>query len=122
MLGVRQVDVDQNLDICLAGPVQTPLNKNLDVSETDIFAGGRIVGQFSEKWHYKLRADYAGGGTEGTINVLGAVGYSFGKTGLFSIDLGYRYLGIELKKESGGSTTEADLTMSGPLIGFIFQF
>jgi hypothetical protein len=122
VLGVRQVDVDQSLDIVLPGPGATPINRNLDVSETDIFAGARLIGLFSEKWHYKLRADYGGGGTEGTLNALAAVGYAFGKTGLFSIDVGYRYLSIELKNESNGTVTETDLTLSGPLVGFIFTF
>ena len=120
--GVREVDLDQALDIVLPGPGATPINKNLDVSETDIIAGARVVGRFNKKWGYKLRADYGGGGTEGTVNALASIGYTFGKTDLFSIDLGYRYLSIELKNESNGSSYGSDLTMSGPIIGFIFTF
>ena len=122
IFGVRQVDMELNLDIVLPGPVATPLNRIIDVSETDIFLGGRVVGGFNEKWHYKIRADYGGGGTEGTLNAMAAVGYAFGKTGLFSLDIGYRYLSIELKTESNGSDVETDMAMSGPLVGFIFSF
>lgn len=106
----------------LPGPGATPLNRNIDVSETDVFAGVRIVGQLNEKWHYRVRADYGSGGTEGTFNTLATVGYTFGKTGLFSLDLGYRYLSMELKDESNGTVTESDITMSGPLVGFVFSF
>ena len=120
--GVRLVDVAQNLDIVLPAPAATPVNKLIDAAETDIFVGARLVGKFTEKWHYKLRADIAGGGTEGTINGLAAVGYTFGQSGLFSLDLGYRYMNIELKSENANGTIESELTMSGPVVGFIFSF
>jgi len=122
LLGARQVDMELNLAIVLPGPGATPIDRKIDVSETDVFFGGRIVGRFNPKWHYKIRADYGGGGTEGTFNTLAAVGYNFGKTDLFSIDLGYRYLSIKLENESNGSITEIKQTMSGPLLGFIFTF
>ena len=120
--GIRLVDVAQDIDIVLPGPGATPVNKQIDAAETDIFVGARLVGKFTEKWHYKLRADIAGGGTEGTINGLAAVGYTFGQSGLFSLDLGYRYMNIELKGENSAGTTESDITMSGPVLGFIFNF
>jgi hypothetical protein len=119
--GVRLIDVNQSFDLVLPAP-GGPVSETIDESETDVFVGGRLVGKFSEKWHYKLRADYAGGGTEGTINGLAALGYSFGQTGLFSLDLGYRYLNIELKNEDAGDTVETEITMSGPVLGFIFTF
>jgi hypothetical protein len=119
--GVRLIDVNQNINIVLPGPGATPIDKIIDAAETDIFVGARLSGKFTEKWHYKLRADYAGGGTEGTINGLAAVGYTFGK-GLFSLDLGYRYMNIELKNEDADGTIESEITMSGPVLGFIFTF
>ena len=122
VLGARLVDVDQNLDLILPGPAATPVNLSIAVSETDVFFGGRLVGKFTDKWHYKARADIGGGGTDGTFNILGAVGYTFGQTGLFSLDLGYRYMTIELKNDQNGTRTETDITMSGPLLGFIFNF
>jgi hypothetical protein len=120
--GVRVVDVTQSFDLELPGPIGGPVSETIDGSETDIFVGGRLVGKFSEKWHYKLRADYAGGGTEGTINGLASVGYSFGQSGLFSLDLGYRYMNIEVKNEDTGDTVVIENTMSGPVLGFIFTF
>ena len=122
LLGARLVDVDQNLDLILPGPAATPLNLSIAVSETDVFFGGRLVGKFTDKWHYKARADIGGGGTDGTFNILGAVGYTFGQTGLFSLDLGYRYMTIELENDQNGTRTETEITMSGPVLGFIFNF
>ncbi len=122
LLGARLVDVDQNLDLILPGPLATPVNLSISISETDVFFGGRVVGKFTDKWHYKARTDIGGGGTDGTFNILGAVGYTFGQTGLFSLDLGYRYMTIKLKNDQNGTRTETDITMSGPLLGFIFNF
>jgi hypothetical protein len=122
LLAARLVDVDQNLDLILPGPAATPVNLAIAISETDVVLGARLIGKFTEKWHYKVRADVAGGGTDGTFNVLGAVGYTFGQTGLFSLDLGYRYMKIELENNQNGTSIETDITMSGPLLGFIFKF
>jgi hypothetical protein len=120
--GLRQVDMTTTINILLPGPGGMPVGGKIDISETDIFVGARLIGEFSEKWHYKLRADIAGGGTEGTINGLAAVGYTFGQTGLFSLDLGYRYMNIELKDGDADTTIKTEITMSGPILGFIFNF
>ena len=122
LLGARVVDVDQNINLILPGPGMTPVDLSNTVSESDAFLGGRLVGKFSDKWHYKVRADIGGGGTNGTFNIFGAVGYTFGQTGLFSLDFGYRYLTIKLKNSQDGTSTDTDITLSGPLFGFIFRF
>lgn len=122
LLAARLVDVDQNLDLILPGPAATPVNLSIAISETDAVLGARLVGKFTEKWHYKVRADVGGGGTDGTFNALGAVGYTFGQTGLFSLDLGYRYMTIKLKNDRDGTRSETDITMSGPVLGFVFNF
>ena len=74
------------------------------------------------KWCYGARADIGGGGTDGTFNALAAIGYTFGETGLFSLDLGYRYMTIKLENNQDGTNIESEITMSGPLLGFIFNF
>ncbi len=122
LLGARVVDVDQNINLILPGPGMTPVNRSNAVSESDAFIGGRFSGNFADKWHYKARADIGGGGTSGTFNIFGSVGYTFGQTGLFSFDLGYRYMTIKIEDSQDGTSTETDITLSGPLLGFIFIF
>ena len=122
LLAARLVDVEQNLDVILPGPAATPVNLSLAISETDVVLGARLIGKFTEKWHYKVRADVGGGGTDGTFNALGAVGYTFGQTGLFSLDLGYRYMTIKLENNLDGTLIKTDITMSGPVLGFVFNF
>lgn len=122
ILGARVVNVDMNINLTLPDPGMTPVHLPTVISETDAYIGGRLVGNFSNKWHYKIRADIGGGGTDGAINAFGAVGYSFGQTGLFSLDLGYRYMTIKLKNSEDGVSTETEIALSGPLLGFIFTF
>ena len=122
LLGVRLVDIDQKLDLILPDPGATQASAAITVSETDVFLGGRLVGKFNDKWHYEARADIGGGGTDGTVNALAAIGYTFGETGLFSLDLGYRYMTIKLENNQDGTNIESEITMSGPLLGFIFNF
>lgn len=129
IFGVRLVDVDQLFILTPAGaggPGDGSLEAGLDFSATDGFIGGRVLGMFNERWGYNLRADIGGGGTDGVFNLFGAISYTFGQTGLFSLDLGYRYMTIELSGSIGDGTddspAEADITMSGPVLGFIFNF
>jgi hypothetical protein len=121
ILGARQVEVDQSLSITLPDPSGTVIDMPVDHSGTDVMVGGRVIGKFTEKWGYKIRADYSGGGTEGIVQAFAAVGYTFGQ-GLFTLDLGYRYMNIQLRDDEGGTKTETDLTMDGPMLGFIFNF
>jgi hypothetical protein len=122
LLGARIIVADQTLEIMPPGPASTLITRNLDVSETDVLLGGRLLGKFNDKWGYNLRADVSRGGSDGTFNALAAAEYSFGETGLFSLNFGYRYMSIELKKESGGVTTDTELSLSGPFVGFVFRF
>lgn len=126
LLGARQVDMDQTLALTIQGPGGGGGDVDsvpVDVSETDVFGGARIVGMFNERWGYKARADYGTGGTDGTVNALATVGYTFGETGLFTLDVGYRYMKIKLSDDrSEFVSTDTEITASGPLVGFIFTF
>ena len=122
LVGIRFVELDTALDITLPGPL-APLNLGVDVSEIDFMLGGRLVGQFADRWRYRLRADYAGGGTDGTINALATIGYTFGETDLFTLEGGYRHLSMDITNSvDGGGQAKLDLTLSGPLVGFVFRF
>ena len=122
LFGARVVDVDLNTNLILPDSDMTPVSLSSEVSKSDAFFGGRLVGGFSDKWRYTVRADMSAGGTNGTFNIFGTVGYTFGQTGLFSLDFGYRHMAIKLKDSQDGTNTETDITLSGPLLGFIFTF
>ena len=123
MVGARIIDADIAVNGTLPNPGMTPFDVSHGPSETDMMIGGRLSGNFTPKWHWRLKGDFSFGGTEGTINGLASVGYAFGQTGLFSLDLGYRYLNVELTGSTpGGGTTDTEILMSGPVLGVIFNF
>ena len=123
LFGVRVVDVDSRASVTLPGPGAGQVDIATGPSETDVLIGGRLSGEFAPRWHWALRGDFSFAGTEGTVNALAAAGYTFGESGLFSLDLGYRYMSIELDGTSkNGGNTEVDVTLSGPVLGFVFKF
>jgi len=122
--GARQLEIDApfTLTVPPAVPGPFPLEGKLDISETDFLLGGRLLGYFNERWGYNLRADYSAGGTDGVLNAHALIAYTFGQTGLFTLTGGYRYLTIELEDDADSLKSQTDLAMSGPLIGFVFNF
>lgn len=123
IFGARQIEMDLDINVTLPGPGGGQPSLGTDNSETDIFAGFRFIGKFNDRWGYKARADYGAGGTEGALNFLATIGYTFGQSGLFTLDVGYRYFTVELEKSlADNATANTDITMSGPVVGFIFKF
>ena len=123
LAGVRYIDVDIDLDLVLPGPAMREVDISTGPSETDLMLGARLIGRFADRWHWGLRGDYSFGGTEGTYNGLASVGYTFGESRLFTLTAGYRYMSIDIDGTTQrGNPAEADITMSGPLLGFIFNF
>ena len=121
--GIRYVDIENNIAITLPGPVGTTLTRNIDATEVDLLIGARAIGKLSDRWRYRLHADYSNFGTDGTLNLAAALGYSFGQTGLFSLDVGYRHLAMELSENLDlGASSKSDIVFSGPIVGFVFSF
>ena len=96
LAGARVIDMDIAANIVLPGPGMTQVDISTGPSETDVMIGGRLTGQFNPRWHWLLRGDFSFGGTEGTYNGIASVGYTFGQSKLFSLDLGYRYMRLEI--------------------------
>jgi len=121
--GLRYVDMDIETIIGLPGPQQGQVDIQAGPSETDMMLGARAMGNFNERWHWGVRGDVSYLGTDGTFNALAAVGYTFGQSGLFSLDLGYRYMTIKLDGSTDrGAPISSKVTMSGPVLGFAFNF
>jgi len=101
-----------------------PINTKVESSPalTDGFIGLRYTGMFSERWGYGIRGDIATGGTEQTLNGIIGFSYHFGKSGRYSLRLGYRYMAMEIEEEENGAKIETDMTMSGVYAGFVFQW
>lgn len=123
LVGIRIIEIDVAANLTLPGPGMNELDVNAGPSETDAMLGGRLTGEFSKRWTWLLRADMSFGGSDGTTNAIGAIGYRFGESGTFALDFGYRYMSMGFRnRASSGGYIETDLTLSGPVVGFIFNF
>lgn len=121
--GIRYIDVSVDALLTLPGPAMTAVDISTGPSETDVMLGARLISRFAERWHWAVRGDLSFGGSEGTYNGLATVGYTFGESGLFTVTAGYRYLSIEIDGSNPrGASTAADVAISGPLLGFVFNF
>jgi hypothetical protein len=126
-LGARLIDIDLALDGALIGTGPGGADEEFDAglapSETDLLLGARVSGMFNERWHWKLLADFSTGGSDGTFNTMGAVGYTFGQNGLFSLDAGYRYHHVKMSDQlEANIPSDIEIEFSGPIVGFIFAF
>ena len=123
LAGVRYIDLDIAADLTLPGPAMTPVNIRTGPSETDLMLGARIIRKFADRWHWALRGDTSFGGTEGTYNGLATMGYTFGQSRLFTLTAGYRYTAIDMDGSTQrGNPTQADIKLSGPILGLVFNF
>lgn len=122
--GLRYLKVDQQMKIKgdLELPIEPSPSVRLDESFTDFMIGLRYLGNFSENWFYSLRGDWAGGGSEGTWNLVGSVGWRFPGWESGSLMLGYRYMDMELEDKAQGTRVNLDMTMNGPYLGLGIAF
>ena len=122
LLGVRNIDVDQQ--VLLTPDTSNAVTERIDsnASYNDVYAGARVVWLMGESWPLTLRADVGGGDTEGTVNFVGTVSYMFPIRYHIGATLGYRYTKLKLQNTSGGDVVDSELTLSGPLLGFVFKF
>ena len=123
LAGVRYIDIDVDALLSLPGPSMTVVDIATGPSETDLMLGARITGNLAERWHWMLKGDFSFGGTKGTHNGLASMGYTFGESRLFTLTAGYRYASIDIEGVTQrGSPARTDITMSGPILGFMFNF
>ena len=122
LLGVRYISMDQGFDIAVPAPLEVQTTVESSSSLTDAFVGLRYSGRLTKKWGYQIRGDVGAGGTDLTLNGIAAFTYQFGKTGKYSLGLGYRYMNIEIEEKKEGVTTKTDLTMSGAFAGFMITW
>ena len=119
LFGVRNINVDKTLLLTPSGGGPTR-RFDSDPRFTDVFAGARYLHRFDGNWDLTLRGDLSFGDSEGTVNLLASVGYRFNKT--FALNLGYRHLDIEFEENISGEVKTTDITLSGPMLGFLFRF
>jgi hypothetical protein len=109
----------QDIDIKLN---DSSLPPSTDQDWTDFFAGARYSTALGQKWTLNLRGDYAvaGDSESGSWNGIVMFNRRFGET--MALNLGYRYFANEYKTGSGADRYLWDVKISGPIVGYTWQF
>ena len=119
LAGVRYT----RLALGLAGPLGT-----IDVDGTrdwfDLFIGGRVAGDLSDRWGYWVRGDIGGFGigssSDFTWNLILGLNYDMGSQ--WDLELGWRWLDYSYDDGSGADRFEYDVLSSGPFTGITYSF
>jgi len=108
-------DIDVQLNNIDSGP-------EVDEDWADFFAGVRYSRELGQKWTLSLRGDYAvaGDSESGSWNGIAFFNRRFGET--MALNLGYRYFTNEYKTGNGQSRYLWDMQMTGPVVGYTWQF
>jgi hypothetical protein len=107
------------LDVSLGFPNQKVSNS---AGVIDPMIGGRLTYHITDTVALWFRGDAAGfgAGTELTVNLIAGLEWRFHPRA--SALVGWRYMDIDLEKDSGSSTLNAEIEMNGPFLGLNVLF
>lgn len=117
--GIRYQDQEITPQITITPPPPSiPPPTKIDEDWTDFFAGVRWSKTLSNKWFMVLRGDYAfaGDSESGSWNGIVFFNRRFGET--MALNLGYRYFTNEFDSDA----YVWDMNMTGPVVGYTWQF
>lgn len=113
--GVRFYDQDITVTPNMLG------RQKLGDSWSDYILGIRVGAEISDKWSFMSRLDAAvGGDSDSAVYLQATVARHFGENK--HLDLGWRYYDVDYESGTGISRFKWDVTHSGPVIGFTWEF
>jgi hypothetical protein len=115
--GARVIEQRNDLDAVLHHEGTAAAGNSLETTDrfVDGLVGFRYVRELPHNLSYGFAADVSTGGTELTWSAGPALGYTFGDRDQYRVTVGYRRMDIDFETEE---PIEADMSMSGLLIGF----
>jgi hypothetical protein len=97
---------------------------SMDNDWVDLMVGARLGVELNEKWSLGFRTDFAGfgigSGSELTWSASVLAGRAVGQNS--TLYFGYRHRNIDYESGSGRNTLEADIAITGPIIGMSRKF
>ncbi len=94
----------------------------IDVDWTDVFIGGRVTKDIGERWFLTARVDVVafGSDSDDSWNVTAFFNRRIGRN--MALNLGYRYYTVDYQEGSGLSQYAWDVDMTGPVVGYTWEF
>jgi len=121
LFGVRVLQVDPEVELDIPAPFNAQTTLGDDQTFTDAFVGGRYSHAFAKRWDFAIRGDVGTGDTDLTWNAIGTMGVQLGDSGKYSVRFGYRQMEMNFEND-GDVKIDTDITMSGPIAGFVFHW
>ena len=119
LYGARVIEQREELDAWFEyDPTRTASYEGRDTLVDGLF-GVRYVKHWTKRLTSVSRADISTGGTDLTWSAGSALDYALGKTGRYSVSLGYRRMAMDFEDEDGIDT---DMTLSGVFTGLRISF
>lgn len=87
-------------------------------SWVDPLVAARLIAPFGDRWSGMLFGDFGGAGSSNTWQVVATANYALSDS--WTMNAGYRYMSIE--KDLGDAEIPTTISLSGPLIGFTYNF
>jgi len=121
LYGMRVINQRNEIGATLVsgGEASASASYDMDDTFTDALVGLRYGGNLPKDWSYEITADVSTGDTELTWSVAPAIGYTFGAKDQFRVTAGYRHLLVDFETQD---PVDMDMSLSGLLIGFRYQF
>ena len=121
LYGMRVINQRNEIGATLVSGGEVAATAAYDMDDTfkDALIGLRYGGNLPKNWSYEITADVSTGDTELTWSVAPAIGYTFGDQDQFRVTAGYRHMLIDFETQD---PLDMDMSLSGLLIGFRYQF
>jgi hypothetical protein len=124
LFGVRVISADIDIDVTV--PEQPTETVSSSDTLTDGYIGARFIAPLSDHWAMSVRGDIGAGDTDLSWSATAMFAYEFGQNNNYGFLFGYRHLVLEFESTFSALgenfDSELDLTMSGPVVGFMFKF
>jgi hypothetical protein len=121
LYGLRVINQRNEIDATVLAGVDVAASAAYDMDDTltDGLVGLRYAGSLPGDWSYEITADVSTGDTELTWSVAPAIGYTFGSHDQYRLTAGYRHMEVDFDTRD---PVDMDMSLSGFLVGFRYQF
>lgn len=121
VLGSRLLNERATIDASFGSSSGSSVSRTFVTDDwmVDGLAGVRFRQHLSRHWGFQILADVSSGGTDYTWSVSPQMSYAFGRAGRYEVTAGYRRMVVDFQ---GDGSVDAQMTLSGALLGFRIAF
>jgi len=124
LFGARMFDYRSQLQATIPPPIGATISRGTGKNFVDAFGGVRYTVPIGKRWDFAVRGDVGVGETDLSWNAITSFGVRLGKTDLFNLRLGWRYMELDVTNDDNPQhvEVESDLALNGPFLAFAMKF